>query len=162
MSEIERLTRLLRESADPANPTAEELRDIVTRIQTVAVVGLSRDPMKAARRVPSYLAAKGMEVLPVNPFAERILGRPSRNRLEEVDEPLDLVLVFRPSEEAGAVLASAAARPENPVIWLQEGIQADSEARRARAEHRIVVQDLCIFKVHRSLEGSFPAAFPRR
>ncbi|NIT86768.1 MAG: CoA-binding protein, partial [Gemmatimonadetes bacterium] len=71
-------------------------------MRTVAVIGLSRSPEKAARRVPSYLAAKGYDVIPVNPRADRLLGRAARDRLEEVDEPVDLVVVFRPSEAAGA------------------------------------------------------------
>lgn len=153
MSDLDRLRALLDKSRAPDNPSPEELRDLLEGIRTVAVVGLSRDPAKAARRVPSYLAARGLEVLPVNPYAERILGRPSRNRLEDVPEELDLVLVFRPSAEAGDVVRSALARPEAPAIWLQEGIVAPEAAREAREQGRIVVQDLCIFKAHRELQS---------
>lgn len=150
----ERLLRVLRESGDPHNPPPDEIHRIVRRTERIAVVGLSRDPMKAARRVPSYLRAKGADVIPVNPNATRILGKTSRPRLEDVTEPVDMVLVFRPSAEAGAVVRSAAARPEHPVIWLQEGIRADAEAAEARAEGRTVVQDLCMYKVHRAMGGT--------
>jgi len=68
-----------------------------------------------------------------------------------VKEPVDLVLVFRPSEEAGEVVKQAAAREEEPIIWLQEGILAPEATDSARAAGISVVQDLCIFKVHRSL-----------
>jgi hypothetical protein len=122
----------------------------------MAVVGLSRDPAKAARRVPSYLAAKGYDVIPVNPNADRILGKEALDHLDDVTEPVDLVLVFRPSEEAAEVIKAAAARGEKPLIWLQEGIRADEAAREARAGGLVVVQDLCIFKVHRTLEGELP------
>lgn len=151
MDSRERLARLLDGSSDPLNPGPEELRDIVRRTSVIAVVGLSRDPMKAARRVPSYLAAKGAEVIPVNPFAERILGRPSRDSIDDVTEPVDMVLFFRPSDEVGRHVRRAAGRPEEPVLWLQEGIRDDEAATEAREQGLTVVQDLCIYKVHRAL-----------
>ncbi|MEJ2538364.1 MAG: CoA-binding protein [Gemmatimonadota bacterium] len=142
---------VLAESSDPDNPGPEEVHAWVRETLRIAVVGMSRDPSKAARRVPSYLAAKGAEIIPVNPYAERILGKDARDTLAEVTEPVDMVLVFRPSAEAGAVLRDAAARPEDPVIWLQEGIRDDEAAREARAAGHRVVQDLCMYKVHRAL-----------
>ena len=150
MTNLTALQALLRQSSDPDNPDAAELLDIVRSMRTLAVVGLSRDPAKVARRVPSYLAAKGYEIVPVNPHASRILGRPVRPTLADVTEPVDMVLVFRPSEEAGRHLAEAAARPEGPVIWLQQDIRSDAEAAEARAEGIRVVQDMCLFQVHRA------------
>jgi len=151
MDRLNTLRRILADSSDPHNPSAEELDALFHRLHRLAVVGLSRDPTKAARRVPSYLAAKGFEVIPVNPHAERLLGRPARATLAEVTEPLDLVVVFRPSSEAGAFVTEAAARDDRPAIWLQEGIRADAEAAAAREAGRLVVQDLCTYKVHRAL-----------
>ena len=152
--DLEMLRRVRDQSGDPGNPDAEEIRRILGSVRTIAVVGLSRDPTKAARRVPSYLAAKGYDVIPVNPNAERILGKDVRDRLEQVEEPVDMVLVFRPSEEAGEVIRAAAERAEKPVVWLQEGIQNDEAARAAREKGVTVVQDLCSFKAHRSLGRS--------
>lgn len=151
MDERERLSRLREESSDPANPGPDELHDIVRRTFTIAVVGISRDPAKPARRVPSYLAAKGATILPVNPNATRILGREARDSLAEVTEPVDLVLLFRPSDQVGPFIREAAARPEKPVIWLQEGIRDDQATGAARAAGLTVIQDLCLFKVHRAL-----------
>jgi len=151
MNRLEALRRLLEESSDPENPPPEKIRDLFERLHRIAVVGLSRDPAKAARRVPSYLAAKGYEVIPVNPFADRMLGKEAVAKLADVTDYLDMVLVFRPSEEAGALIAEASARGGRPAIWLQEGIRADDEARKARGEGRLVVQDLCTYKVHRAL-----------
>jgi predicted CoA-binding protein len=94
----------------------------------------------------------------VNPNAVRIFGREALDRLDDLTEPVDLVVVFRPSEDAAKVLEDAAKRPERPVIWLQEGIRADREAARARADGLTVVQDLSIFKVHRSVERELPLA----
>lgn len=152
------LERLREASGDPHNPGPEELRDIVRGIETIAVVGLSRDPAKAARRVPSYLATKGATLYPVNPFAERILGKPSRASLSEVTEPVDAVLVFRPSDEAAEIVREAAERDEAPVIWLQEGIRADEAVATARAAGRTVVQGMCMYKVHRALGDTFMKA----
>jgi predicted CoA-binding protein len=152
MGGTDELQRILDESHDPGNPPPDELREIMQSVRTIAVVGISRNPEKAARRVPSYMADHGYEIIPVNPFVDRVLGKTAEDRLEDVEEPVDMVLVFRPSAEAAEILTTAAARPERPVIWLQEGIQADPEASRARAEGLIVVQDLCIYTIHRVLD----------
>lgn len=145
------LRRLLEESDDPDNPPAEAVAELFESARRIAVIGLSRDPEKAARRVPSYLAAKGFDVLPINPHAERILGRPAYDSLSEVEDPVDMVVVFRPSAEAGRHVADAAARPERPAIWLQEGIMAPPEVAAAREAGLFVVQDLCSYKAHRAL-----------
>lgn len=158
--ELQRLARLLEEAGDPGNPGPAQIREIVRRTMKIAVVGISRDPLKPARRVPAYLAAKGAEILPVNPHAMRILGRPSRPTLMDVLEPVDMVLLFRPSAQVGPFIREAAARPERPVIWLQEGIRSDPEANEARAAGRVVVQNLCIYKVHRSFADTLRT--PRR
>jgi predicted CoA-binding protein len=162
-SEFDRaaLDAVLASSSDPDNPGPEELHDLVRRTITIAVVGMSRDPSKYARRVPSYLAAKGANVIPVNPNATRILGKAARGSLAEVTEPVDMVLVFRPSSQAGPVVDAAAARPERPIIWLQEGIRADQATSRARAQGLSVVQDLCLFKVHSALGDTLRRAMNR-
>lgn len=151
MDRLGALRNLLAESSDPDNPEAERILRLFETMHRIAVVGLSRHPHKAARRVPSYLAAHGYEVVPVNPHADRLLGQHARATLEEVTDPVDLVLIFRPSDQAGAFVEQAAARPERPAIWLQEGIRSDDAAAAARAEGRLVVQDLCTYKVHRAL-----------
>jgi predicted CoA-binding protein len=138
-------------SSDPRTPGAEEMYEIVRRTIRIAVVGISRDPSKAARRVPSYLATRGADIIPVNPHAERIFGREVKRSLDEVDEEVDMVLVFRPSDEAGDVVREATRRPEKPVIWLQEGIRNDDAADEAREAGFTVIQDLCLYKVHRAL-----------
>ena len=143
------LQRLLDASSDRGNPTPEELDAFFHRARTIAVIGLSRDPSKTARRVPSYLAAKGYDVIPVNPNAHRILGKDAYGTLDDVEVELDAVIIFRPSEVAGPFVDAAARRPERPVIWLQEGIRADREIETARAAGIMAVQDLCSYRVHR-------------
>ncbi|TVP57407.1 MAG: CoA-binding protein [Gemmatimonadales bacterium] len=156
MSDLDRLSRLLAESSDPNNPSPETLASLISRLSTLAVVGVSRDPQKPARRVPSYLAAKGLEIIPVNPNASWILGRRARPTLAAVSEAVDLVLLFRPSEEAGVLVREGGERPERPALWLQEGIRDNAAASEARSSGRTVVQDLCLFKAHRCLRENRP------
>lgn len=151
MDPLAPLQRLIDESSDPDNPPARAVADLFGSVRRIAVIGLSRDPAKAARRVPSYLSAKGYDVVPVNPNADRLLGQPARATLDEVTEPVDLVVIFRPSAEAGRHVEAAAGRKERPAIWLQEGITAPAEVAAARAQGRFVVQDLCSYRAHRAL-----------
>lgn len=151
MDHMSALRAVLAESSDPLNPSTEQIRELFQRVHRLAVVGISRDPTKAARRVPSYLAAKGYDITPVNPNAERIMGRLAHSTVGAVPDPVELVVVFRPSDEAGGVIHEAMTRPERPAIWLQEGIRADVEAAEARKRGWLVVQDLCTYKVHRAL-----------
>jgi predicted CoA-binding protein len=152
MNATERLEALLNESGDRDNPDPKQLKEIMDSVRSIAVVGISRNPEKPARRVPSYLAAKGYDVIPINPFVDEILGKKAKDTLEEVSDPVDMVLVFRPSEEAAEILAIAMIREEKPVIWLQKEIRADDVADRARAAGITVVQDLCAYEVHKALE----------
>jgi predicted CoA-binding protein len=151
MDGLQELQSLLDESGDRDNPGPEELKGIMESVRSIAVVGISRNPEKPSRRVPAYLAAKGYEVIPVNPFIDEILGKKALISLEDVAEPVDMVLVFRPSEEAAQVAEAAMKRDERPVIWLQKGIRADDVASTARGLGIIVVQDLCAYEVHKAL-----------
>ena len=152
---------MLRSSGDKSNPGPDEMRDLIRRTETIAVVGMSRDPMKAARRIPSYLAAMGAQILPINPLAGRMLGKPVRGSLEDVAEPVDMVLIFRPSDQVAPFVRAAAARPEKPIIWMPEGVRDDVAAAEARAAGLTVVQDLCIYRVHRAMGGTLRRAFRR-
>ena len=155
MENRERLDRVLRSSRDwKNNPQAEEIRNLIRQTDTIAVVGMSRDPMKPARRLPSYLAAMGAQIIPINPLAGRMLGKASRKTLEDVHEPVDMVLIFRPSDQVAPFVRAAAARPEKPIIWLPEGVKDDVAVAEARAAGSTVVQDLCIYRVHRAMGGT--------
>lgn len=145
------LEGILAHSGDENNPGPEAVRGIMESVKRIAVVGISRNPEKAARRVPSYLAAQGYDIVPVNPFVDEILGKTAVDSLDEVTDPVDMVLVFRPSEEAAVIAETALARPEKPVVWLQQGILAPEVARRARDQGFTMVQDLCAYEVHQAL-----------
>lgn len=151
MVDLSALQLLLDESEDRKNPGAEEMKQLMESVRTIAVVGISRNPEKAARRVPAYLAAKGYEIIPVNPFVDEILGKRAKDSLRDVAEPVDMVLVFRPSDEAAKIVEEAMRREERPVIWLQKGIRSDEVAAIARGLGFTVVQDMCTYEVHKAL-----------
>lgn len=146
------LETLLRASSDRDNPTADELVELLSRPRRIAVIGLSRFPEKPARRVPAYLAARGHDVVPVNPSAERVLGRQAYATLADVPGHVDIVLIFRPPDQAGAFVREALARPERPAIWLSEGIRADADVLEARGQGVTAIQDLCAYKAHVAMQ----------
>lgn len=152
MDGLQELQRLLDESGDRDNPGPEELKKLMEDVKTIAVVGISRNPEKPARRVPAYLASKGYDVIPVNPFVDEILGKKAKDSLKDVSEPVDMVLIFRPPEEAAKIAEAALRREERPIIWLQKGIRADGVAAIARGLGFTVVQDLCTYEVHKALK----------
>ncbi len=129
----------------------QSLREILERTETIAVVGCSSTPGKAAHDVPEYLLHQGYDVIPVNPFADEIFGREAVDTLSEVSEEIDLVCLFRPSEEVRGIVDEALDREDSDVIWMQLGIRDDDAAARAEAAGREVVQDRCMKVEHRRL-----------
>ena len=155
MLHLDRIQKLLELAGDPGNPTADELVELFNTARTIAVIGFSRDPNKAARRVPSYLASKNYEVIPINPNADRILGKAAYATITDVRILIDLVVVFRPSAEAGLFVTEAAARAERPAIWLQDGIWAEEEIQVVRGKNMTAVQNMCTYEVHQALNKGF-------
>ena len=134
--------------------TDAELRELLS-VDTIAVVGCSTTPGKAAHDVPRYLQSQGYRILPVNPFADEILGEPTVDSLSAVSEEVDLVEVFRPSDEVPGIVAELLERRETRgdagILWLQLGIRHDDAARRAEEAGVRVVQDHCLKVEHRRL-----------
>ena len=129
-----------------------ELREILEH-DRIAVVGCSSTPGKAAHDVPHYLDRQGYDVVPVNPYADEIFGREAYDSLSEVPGEVDIVDVFRPSEEVSGIVDEALDREDIAVIWLQLGIHDDEAVERAEADGRQVVQDMCMKPTHRRLMG---------
>lgn len=129
-----------------------ELREILG-LQNVAVVGCSSTPGKDAHEVPEYLLENGYDVIPVNPTADEIFDRRAYDSLGDVEETVDLVNVFRPSEEVADIVDAAVDRDDVCVIWTQLGVRDDEAARRAEAADKKVVQDRCIRTEHQQLVG---------
>ena len=134
----------------------EGLRDLLS-MDPVAVIGCSSTPGKAAHDVPEYLQRHGYEVIPVNPYADEILGREAYDSLADVEEDVELVDVFRPSEEVAGiveeVLARKADRGDVRGLWLQLGITDDEALARAEDAGLVTTQDHCMKVEHGRLVG---------
>ncbi len=124
-------------------------KELLQRTTTIAVVGASRDPDKSAGSIPLGLAAHGWDVVPVNPLATELFGRRAYPSLAAVPGTIDLVLVFRPSEDAPEVARQAVACGAR-ALWLQSGIRSDEARRIAEQAGLDYVEDRCI-AVERSL-----------
>ena len=129
-----------------ANPTDDDIRRILTTVRTIAVVGWSPKPERASHGVAAFLKRKGFRVIPVNPgqAGQEALGEVVRASLAEIGEGVDMVDIFRRSEEAGAVVDEAlAALPGLKAVWMQLGVVDEAAAARARARGVEVVMDRC-------------------
>ncbi len=133
----------------------EEIESVLENYRTVAIVGLSRNPDKASYRVARYLQSVGYRIIPVNPFADEILGEKCYKSLLEVPDTIDIVDIFRPSEDVPAIVDEAITiknRVGSPkVIWMQLGIVNEEAAKRAREAGFTVVMDSCMMIEHRRL-----------
>lgn len=126
---------------------------------TIAVVGCSTTPGKAAHDIPAYLQRRGYRIVPVNPFADEVLGESAYDSLAEVPDSIDVdvVDVFRPSEEAGGIVDSAIERAERlgdvSAVWLQLDITDAAAAERAADAGLDFVQNKCLKVEHQRLVG---------
>ena len=134
----------------------DSLRELLDA-DSIAVVGCSTTEGKAAHDIPAYLQNHGYRIVPVNPFAEEILGEPAADSLADVEAEIDLVDVFRPSEETPAIVDEVIERHEAAgdagAVWLQLGIESDEAAERAESAGLDFVQDKCLKVEHRRLLG---------
>lgn len=135
-----------------ANPPDEAIRELLRGVRRVAVVGLSPKPHRDSHRVARYLLAHGYEVVPVYPREETILGQRVYRRLVDLPGTLDLVDVFRRSQELAAVVEDAVAAGVR-ALWFQLGCVDEAAAARARAAGIMVVMDRCLMVEHENLLG---------
>jgi len=133
-----------------ANPTDDELKQIYADTKTIAVVGASNDPKKAGHSIPAYLQTQGYKIIPVNPRGGELFGEPVRTSLADIDEPIDVVDVFRPSEETPDI-ARQAVEAGAKVLWLQTGIESEEAERIAQEGGLQVVMNTCMGATHRRL-----------
>ncbi len=129
--------------------TRETIRKIIEKYRNIAVYGMSTDPGKTAHWIPEQLASKGYQILCVNPAADRIEKWECYPDLKSVPKRIDVVLVFRRSEDALEPVKEAVARKKEKgdvyVVWLQQGIR-NEEARQLAEENEILfVQDRCMY-----------------
>ncbi len=127
-------------------PRDADIREILTGVRTIAVVGWSPKPDRPSHGVAQFLASKGYRVIPVNPgqAGQAALGTTVRASLADIDEPVDMVDIFRRSEEAGAVVDEAlAAFPDLQAVWMQLGVEDQAAAARAVTKGVMAVQNRC-------------------
>jgi predicted CoA-binding protein len=127
-----------------------KLRSILEH-ERVAVVGCSTTPGKDAHDIPRYLDRQGYDVVPINPYADEIFGKEAYDSLADVPGEIDIVDVFRPSEEVTGIVDDVLERDDVQVVWLQLGIHDDDAVARAEAAGLQVVQDRCMKPEHQRL-----------
>ena len=127
----------------------EEIKEIFS-LKNVAVVGMSKNKEKAAHYVPKYLSDNGFNIIPVNPTADQILDKKSYPSLDEIDQDIDIVDMFRPSDQV-LPFVKEAIKKKPKVIWLQEGIHNSEAEELARKEGIKVVFNRCMLAEHQRL-----------
>lgn len=134
---------------DKDSHSDKEIKKILS-LKKVAVIGMSKNENKAAHYVPKYLSENGFDITPVNPFADEILGKKSYSNISEIPDSIDIVDVFRPSDQVLPFVKDAI-KKKPKVIWLQEGIHNPEAEDVARNEGIDVVFNRCMLAEHQRL-----------
>ncbi|MGB5105282.1 MAG: CoA-binding protein [Candidatus Zixiibacteriota bacterium] len=127
------------------NPSHEEIVEILKSAKRIAVVGMSSKPERASHGVSQHLISRGYEVIPVNPLEPEVLGLKSYGSLRDIPGAIDIVDVFRRSDQTDPIIDEAIAIKAK-VLWLQEDVINESGAVRAQEAGLKVIQDRCIAK----------------
>lgn len=133
----------------PSQPQSDPIADLLRRSKTIAVVGLSSNPLRPSHGVSAYMQTHGYRIIPVNPNIEQCLGEKAYRSLLEVPEKIDIVNIFRRSEFVEEVVDQAI-QLGVPALWMQEEVINDKAAEKARKAGLYVVMDRCILKEHRA------------
>jgi predicted CoA-binding protein len=131
----------------------EEIIQYFKDTESIAVIGVSPDPKKDSHRVAKYLLEAGYRMIPVYPKEEEILGQKVYRSLLEIDEPVDMVVVFRKPEAVNAITDACIQRGDVKVLWTQIGIVNNAAAQKAKDAGIHVVQNQCAMVDHRELLG---------
>jgi uncharacterized protein len=131
------------------NHTDDEIKQILS-LKNIAVVGMSKNPEKAAHYVPKYLSEQGYNIVPINPTTDEILNTKCYSSITEIDQPVDIIDVFRPSDQVLPVIEESI-KMKPKVIWLQEGIHNAEAEELARNQGIKVIFNRCIYAEHRRL-----------
>jgi len=127
--------------------TKDDLRAIYAATKTIAVVGASQNTAKAPHEIPRYLHSQGFRIIPVSPKGGELFGEEIRASLADIDEPIDVVDVFRPPAEAEAV-AQAAIDAGAKVLWFQLGTESPAAVQLAEDAGLTVVTGYCMGALH--------------
>ena len=134
----------------------KEMKEILLSTKTIASVGLSSNQEKDSFWIVSYLQEQGYRIIPVNPTATEILGEKVYPNLEAIPDKVDVVQVFRKSEDVPPVV-DAAIKIGAKAVWMQAGIVNEEAAQKAREAGLQVVMDACMRVTHQRLIGPKPA-----
>jgi predicted CoA-binding protein len=126
------------------------IEKIFEESKTIAVVGLSSNPSRPSYMVARYLQSQGYKIIPVNPNEKEILGERSYADLISVPDTIDIVDIFRKSEEVPAIVEQAI-KIKAKVVWMQEGIVNEEAAKKASEMGLTVIMDKCMYKEHSKL-----------
>ena len=127
----------------------DEIAELLANTKTIAVVGLSSNPMRPSFGVSQYLQRNGYRIIPVNPNEQIVLGEKAYRALSEIPEKVDMIDVLRRSEFVTEIVDEAI-RLKIPALWLQEGVIHEAAAQKARDAGISVVMDRCVLKEHRA------------
>lgn len=130
----------------------DSIAKLLKNSKTIAVVGLSDNPLRASHGVSAYMQSHGYRIIPVNPNCDFVLGEKSYPSLLEVPEKIDIVNIFRRSEFVPPIVDEAI-QLKVPGIWMQEGVVHEASAQKARQAGIFVVMDECILKEHRNISS---------
>ncbi|MFQ6105526.1 MAG: CoA-binding protein [Candidatus Hydrothermarchaeaceae archaeon] len=122
----------------------------ILKMKDIAVVGISRNPDKPSHYVPRYMLENGYNVIPVNPFTDRLFEKKCYKSLSDVEGNVEIVNIFRPSEEVPEIVRDAILKKVK-VIWMQERIENEAAAEEAKKHDIEVVMNTCIMKEHKAL-----------
>jgi predicted CoA-binding protein len=125
-------------------------REILNKYRSIAVVGASANPERPSYQIASYLMEQGYQVYPVNPNAREILGRPSYPSLSSIPDAVEVVDIFRRSEDVVPIIDEAI-KIGAKAVWMQEGVINEAAAAKARGAGLLVVMDKCIREEHEHL-----------
>jgi len=129
---------------------SEQIKDVLQSAKTIAVVGLSSNPLRASHGVSAYMQAQGYRIIPVNPQEEFVLGEKAYPSLLDVREKIDIVNIFRRPEFVPEIVEQAI-RKKATCVWMQEEVINEPAAEKARQAGIFVVMDLCILKEHQNI-----------
>jgi predicted CoA-binding protein len=143
------------------NPGRDARCALLARVKNIAVVGLSPNPLRPSHGVSAAMQRFGYNVIPVHPAVKTVLGVRAYARLADIDQPVDLVNVFRQPEFVSGIVDECIALGLK-ALWLQDGVIDAAAADRARAAGMLVVMDRCIYRDYKNeyLPGSTPSPKP--
>ena len=136
-----------------------QIKEILTKYKVIAVVGLSKEPEKDSHKVGAYLQQQGYQIIPVNPFADEVLGEKSYKSLleipPEIQKKIEIVDIFRPAKDVPPIVEQAIRLKQTygkpSVVWMQLGIVNEQAARTARQAGLVVVMNKCLMVEHQHL-----------